>query len=192
MINRQNFSKSDSESGVSPVVGVMLMLVVTIILAAVVSAFAGSTISDTSKTPQATVQGTYSISNGMTISHMGGDPIPLSTTTIYVRPTKSFGSDADKYSWEINKSYIFSGSGSTWAENDLGGNVTKAFIAGDIATISVGNLSYVQERPDGTITDYQEPDLGFANTGNIGLTFTLEFLDSSGKTIAQSTVTISG
>ena len=34
-------SKKNVESAVSPVVGVMLMLVVTIIIAAVVSAFAG-------------------------------------------------------------------------------------------------------------------------------------------------------
>ena len=40
-------SSRESESGVSPVIGVMLMLVVTIIIAAVVSAFAGG-VTDTS------------------------------------------------------------------------------------------------------------------------------------------------
>ena len=42
-----NCSFQESESGVSPVIGVMLMLVVTIIIAAVVSAFAGG-VTDTS------------------------------------------------------------------------------------------------------------------------------------------------
>jgi hypothetical protein len=61
------------ESAVSPVVGVMLMLVVTIIIAAVVSAFAGGLNSDQSMTPQASlfsrvchryVQDTEPLNNG--------------------------------------------------------------------------------------------------------------------------------
>lgn len=47
--------KTGDEDAVSPVVGVMLMLVVTIIIAAVVSAFAGGVGGDRSKTPQATL-----------------------------------------------------------------------------------------------------------------------------------------
>lgn len=45
----------ENSSAVSPVVGVMLMLVVTIIIAAVVSAFAGGLGSAQAKTPQATI-----------------------------------------------------------------------------------------------------------------------------------------
>jgi len=58
------------DSAVSPVVGVMLMLVVTIIIAAVVSAFAGGLGGSQTKTPQATivadefhVGGTYDLYN---------------------------------------------------------------------------------------------------------------------------------
>jgi archaeal type IV pilus assembly protein PilA len=46
---------SKNASAVSPVVGVMLMLVVTIIIAAVVSAFAGGLGGSQTKTPQATI-----------------------------------------------------------------------------------------------------------------------------------------
>ena len=46
----------NSGDAVSPVVGVMLMLVVTIIIAAVVSAFAGSTVSGTQKAPSASLE----------------------------------------------------------------------------------------------------------------------------------------
>jgi len=60
----------DQDSAVSPVVGVMLMLVVTIIIAAVVSAFAGGLSGSQTKTPQATivadefhVGGTYDLTN---------------------------------------------------------------------------------------------------------------------------------
>jgi FlaG/FlaF family flagellin (archaellin) len=44
--------KSKTEHAVSPVVGVMLMLVVTIIIAAVVSAFAGGMTGDTKQRRQ--------------------------------------------------------------------------------------------------------------------------------------------
>ncbi|WP_052418815.1 type IV pilin N-terminal domain-containing protein [Methanolacinia paynteri] len=184
----------NSESGVSPVVGVMLMLVVTLIIAAIVSGFAGGLVGETSKLPQATISGTYSQSNGMTISHNGGDAIPITTTTVYVRPTKSFGADADKYAWEVNKSIIVTTGDDkkAWAKNaDLSLNVTKSFIAGDTVRISADNLSYVQERPDGT-TDYLDPNLGFKNSENIGLSFTIELQDSGGTTIAETTVSISG
>jgi len=49
---KQMIQKDDA---VSPVIGVMLMLVVTIIIAAVVSAFAGGLAGDTQKAPQASV-----------------------------------------------------------------------------------------------------------------------------------------
>ena len=48
----------NQEMAVSPVVGVMLMLVVTIIIAAVVSAYAGGMNSDKGKTPVATIVAT--------------------------------------------------------------------------------------------------------------------------------------
>nr|WP_319376554.1 type IV pilin N-terminal domain-containing protein [uncultured Methanoregula sp.] len=83
--------KSEPEQAVSPVVGVMLMLVVTIIIAAVVSAFAGGLSSDTQKAPQAsidvkiktaadnTMSGTETI---MTFTELSGDPIPTKDLAI--------------------------------------------------------------------------------------------------------------
>jgi FlaG/FlaF family flagellin (archaellin) len=47
----RHITKKNGEDGVSPVVGVMLMLVVTIIIAAVVSGFAGGLINGQSKSP---------------------------------------------------------------------------------------------------------------------------------------------
>jgi len=94
------------ESAVSPVVGVMLMLVVTIIIAAVVSVFAGGLGGSQTKTPVATITasefhvgGTYDLTNQTTgfgkgvpapiapssgatdayiiFEHKGGDPVNL-------------------------------------------------------------------------------------------------------------------
>ncbi len=72
-----------NDRAVSPVIGVMLMLVVVIIIAAIVSGFAGGLINSNSKTPQATIQATYSVSAAiMTMYHAGGDE--LSTQKIYL------------------------------------------------------------------------------------------------------------
>jgi FlaG/FlaF family flagellin (archaellin) len=81
------------DDGVSPVVGVMLMLVVTIIIAAVVSAFAGGLGGSQQKTPQASFQiktgwvvaddGTISNSNyDIAFEHKGGDPVQTKETQL--------------------------------------------------------------------------------------------------------------
>jgi archaeal type IV pilus assembly protein PilA len=86
-----NCQRTEPEQAVSPVVGVMLMLVVTIIIAAVVSAFAGGLGSGTQKAPQAsidvkintaaddTMSGTETI---MTFTELSGDPIPTKDLAI--------------------------------------------------------------------------------------------------------------
>lgn len=74
----------EREYAVSPVVNVMLMLVVTIIIAAVVSAFAGGLTTEKERAPQATLETHITLGDSMmtgtagpilTIKHMGGDPI---------------------------------------------------------------------------------------------------------------------
>jgi len=78
MINDKGVER---EQGVSPVVGVMLMLVVTIIIAAVVSAFAGGLTTGKEKAPQVSLETHIQLHGGMmggtqmTIKHLGGDPI---------------------------------------------------------------------------------------------------------------------
>jgi flagellin-like protein len=92
---------SKSDSAVSPVIGILLMLVVTIIIAAVVSSFAGGMAKDETKTPQASfsvksninsISGTsnypgdgYTYPGGYTedknyieFQHKGGDTLSLS------------------------------------------------------------------------------------------------------------------
>ncbi|MFA5237249.1 MAG: type IV pilin N-terminal domain-containing protein [Methanoregula sp.] len=67
---------------VSPVVGVMLMLVVTIIIAAVVSAFAGGLGQSTPKAPQVSIGAEAHNGNDIIIDHKGGDTISGSSITI--------------------------------------------------------------------------------------------------------------
>ena len=64
------------EDAVSPVIGVMLMLVVTIIIAAVITGFATDLSKDTEKAPTAFFDAQYE--NGkFTLKHKGGDPVYL-------------------------------------------------------------------------------------------------------------------
>jgi len=98
--------RSAGDAAVSPVVGVMLMLVVTIIIAAVVSAFAGDLNSSQSKTPQVSVTATsvidgiqdtdktdweptypagFTAKNGLLFEHKGGDSFVLSDIYIQLK-----------------------------------------------------------------------------------------------------------
>lgn len=79
------FEAKERESAVSPVVGVMLMLVVTIIIAATVSAFAGGLVGTSDKAPQAAfdvkiVNEGWSVT--MAFTHLGGDPIDTARTKL--------------------------------------------------------------------------------------------------------------
>lgn len=68
--------KVKKEDAVSPVIGIMLMLVVTIIIAAVITGFATDLSKDAEKTPTAFFDAQYE--NGeFTLKHKGGDPIRL-------------------------------------------------------------------------------------------------------------------
>ncbi|OPX64393.1 MULTISPECIES: type IV pilin N-terminal domain-containing protein [unclassified Methanoregula] len=83
---------TEPEQAVSPVVGVMLMLVVTIIIAAVVSAFAGGLSTGTKKAPQASIDVKFMEDDGgmgpayvnlkMVFEHLSGDPIPTRDVNI--------------------------------------------------------------------------------------------------------------
>ena len=63
--------------GVSPVVGVMLMLVATVILAAVVSSFAGSLSSEETKAPQLAISAEAKYNDAIIVHHESGDPLYL-------------------------------------------------------------------------------------------------------------------
>jgi len=69
------------EDAVSAVVGVMLMLVVTIIIAAVVSAFSSGMISTKDKTQQVTFTASVDETT-INFDHMGGDPLSLADLRI--------------------------------------------------------------------------------------------------------------
>ena len=177
---------------VSPVVGVMLMLVVTIIIAAVVSAFAGGLTESTSKAPQVSLKATYSQTDGLTISHQGGDAIGTIDTVVLVRLGGTFG-DAQHMVWAQNATTIVSergnpsgstaGTAKAWLR-DGGYSGVKSFAPGDNAYIEAPYNAKEFMQPGATAT------YGIDAPANIGKTFWLEFADKDGRTFAKTEVVI--
>jgi flagellin-like protein len=89
MVFKKLFSE---EKAVTPVIGVMLMVVVTVILAAAVSSYAGS-MSTQDAAPQATLKASASYADGcVTLEHLGGDILAKANMNIeiaYGNPTTS-------------------------------------------------------------------------------------------------------
>ena len=146
---KKNASRRDH--AVSPVVGVMLMLVVTIIIAAVVSAFAGGMMKSQDKTPQPTISATYSQSTGLSISHAGGDPVALSTVTFITTPSALFGSDAAKFAWPIDKSIINNTVGVPIYNPATGFYNTSSFVAGDTLSVDKADCLDWFDNTTGTV-----------------------------------------
>jgi len=105
-----NRRKCNNERAVSPVVGVMLMLVVTIIIAAVVSAFGGGLMQTDTKAPQASITGEYSQYYGLKMTHMGGESLDTKDLVVQIRPSEEFGSGQSEFGIRmVNSSYITNG-----------------------------------------------------------------------------------
>ena len=119
-LTMMRMEKGRTESAVSPVVGVLLMLVVTIIIAAVVSGFAGGMAGDTKAAPSASidVQILTAASNGMggtsaqmNFEMLSGDSIPTKDLEIVTYFTNSTGG-IYKTSHDANSEKMDIGSGS--------------------------------------------------------------------------------
>lgn len=95
-----------NEDAVSPVIGIMLMLVVTIIIAAVVTGFATDLSKDTDKTPialfevkdvklkeYAGVDVTYTYLESFGLKHKGGDPIRLQDVQLTLEQVGGIGNN---------------------------------------------------------------------------------------------------
>ena len=168
---------SKKEDAVSPIVGVMLMLVATIIVAAIVAAFAGGLAAETDASPNIIISGTYSQTDGLVLKHLSGDSV--SGVGIYVRPDQGFSTSYYKLSWKAGEI----------AENDV-------WNAGDIKEIAAGNIQPKTDgapnsgdtqkghQHDGTSTSY-----GFNLEGSVGKTMIVE-LHKDGRIIASTPVKI--
>lgn len=158
-----------TDSGVSPVIGVLLMLTLTLIIAAIVNSFAGGLVDTKDKPPAATLQASFFQGQNMdyhwnlTINHVSGDPLPTSGVSLILRPSRTFGGDAGNSFIEIDKLRIRNSTGSnyqTWA------NGISSMKAGDTHVI-FGNKD--------DITDIEPSGIDILADNSIGNTFYLEF-----------------
>lgn len=178
------------EGAVSPVVGIMLMLVVTILIAAVVSAFAGGLSGSQSKTPQAIVSGDFSQSRGMVINHDGGDVLAATDLKIIISPTNTWGAGSEGSAWEINKS-VMETNGTIWSDAQY--QKVKKFGPGDQIFINQSGLLTFQQIMGGGKIVYKNTkgDLDsnwLGNPAKLGYTFQIKLLDSkTQKVFATST-----
>ena len=83
MMNKKNLDLKNDKRAVSPVIGVILMVAITVILAAVIGAFVFGISPSAEKTPNAQLRPSYDASTDLlTLKHMGGDPIALNDCTV--------------------------------------------------------------------------------------------------------------
>jgi len=191
-----------NENAVSPVVGVMLMLVVTIIIAAVVSAFAGGMGASQTKVPQASLKAEYSIADGMTIYHTGGDTLTVGDFRILLTKSRNTGSiEEQSFVNEINQSLIWSGKTVPFSPypppgtpahpemwyDDKGARAVSRFAAGDVAYITASNCNTDKLTPN---LIYYGSNNGINQSVNVGGTFFLDFVTKDGKKISRIEVPI--
>jgi flagellin-like protein len=134
----------DDDDAVSPVIGVILMVAITVILAAVIASFVLGLGGNQQVTPQASFTFDFTEDTGgsedyLTITHDGGDTIQ--GNEVYLRGSNFGGTDATTYS-NVDASDAFVTSGDeTWADaGDM--STTKgdesAIAAGDSIVTSAG------------------------------------------------------
>jgi archaeal type IV pilus assembly protein PilA len=197
-----------NHDAVSPVVAVMLMLVVTIIIAAIVSAFAGNTLSGSQKTPTATIQATFSQSNGMQIIQTGGDSVPAANTYFTMIAGPTFGLGIEAVATDVlNKTTLRDVNGNRLFNPDGTTNMTS-FSTGTVVYVPRESIDCTYLQPsiapikggtdywDGTHWRYDGTKKGmwavcYGNPDNIGKTFTLQMADkATGAVIAKTVVVI--
>ncbi len=206
-----NLFDTKDDNAVSPVIGVMLMLVVTIIIAALVSAFAGNMATADDSVPKATIIGTYSQSTGLTMTHKGGDGLFIADIEILVRPSDEFGhGQSDFGSRKLNFSTVTNGKrvkdeyvywveqfGTygvvSWIPGETMYVINDGSVTGDLAMSGLVDRNKVVPYFAG-YTGYDHPDVdgmsgtevtGFNNQFNIGKTISLEVYTKSGKMISS-------
>ena len=87
MMNKKNLkSLKNDKRAVSPVIGVILMVAITVILAAVIAAFVFGFSPAGEKTPNAQLKASAT-GTTLTLTHMGGDPVNLTRCMTIVDKT---------------------------------------------------------------------------------------------------------
>ena len=130
-----------NEDAVSPVVGVILMLVVTIVIAAVIAAFATGTFDDSNPAPTAMLEVRNPSGESFDIVHTGGDPLLFKDIVIAINPLSNKDSGLIKI-YKYGDSHLTI-PGRTASE-------TSVISAGDTIRVDIGDAS----SDNGAFPDY--------------------------------------
>ena len=140
--------------GVSPVIGVILMVAITVILAAVIASFVFGMGSKVKSAPQATLMcedapdripsnpTANTLYDVFTITHQGGDQLKCSELEIVIKD-KTTG-DTYKLTWDDNNNYFVD----SFASGTVGYTIETTQISSGF--ISVGDTITVQEETNVT------------------------------------------
>jgi len=147
---RQEINHADA---VSPVVGVMLMLAVTVMIAAIVSTYAGGFSGGAEKSPQSSIRVTPDLDKDrIYFEHNGGDPFMLSSISVILRSGDN----------KISLSSV-----------DDGGNLVKNFTAvgnggeSSDTTIKAGDTFYIEGNGINDNTEMQFGNMILTNNSKI-------------------------
>jgi len=135
------------DRGVSPVIGVILMVAITVILAAVIGAFVlGLGDQASSSAPQASFDYNFEGDTNVTITHGGGDNIDNSTISVTVDGNTAFPDD------QSENNYNSTG----WGDGDIR--------TGNSVDIFNGSSGAVAESGDRVRIIWENPSGGSSNT----------------------------
>lgn len=160
-----NAEKHVKDSAVSPVVGVMLMLVVTIVIAALVASFAGGLRTSAEPTPMLTFTADLSVKDGLTLMSTGATPGKNIEFDICI-------GDAGNY-------YKVSGPVST-----------STFSAGTEQRVTAAQLDTGFTNAYGTFDGYKGTGMYVPNPSFIGKTYTISLMTKDGKIIGKNYATL--
>jgi len=131
----QKLLSTDEEQAVSPVIGVILMVAITVILAAVIASFVLGLGDSQEVAPTATFDFDYDTDGpNVTVTHTGGDNVI--SENLYIRGQDIDTSTSDTELWGSNDDR-WGGSNSTTIDGK------NAVTSGDSANIEVDGSSYV-------------------------------------------------
>jgi FlaG/FlaF family flagellin (archaellin) len=146
-------------AAVSPVIGIILMIALTLIIAAVVSSFAGGMIETREKIPTVTFEAKFSQASGLSLLYLSGEPLPLSMLTVRLTPSETFGIDAKQDTRIIDKTAFQDKDGKKWVT--------------DISVMKVGDKHYVK-KDDLSTLDPTGSTYKVAISDSVNKTFYLE------------------
>lgn len=176
--------KQEKENAVSPVVGVMLMLVVTIIIAALVSAFAGGLGTTTEAKPMITFSAEYGQHNGLLLR--------ATSATESLEYGKDFQIYINKPS-DANEFTMLNAANASVGykiETDKTGKVTETgifFTTGKVIYFSHDDLAESYKEITGSTANGDTWTAVGWSDDLIGRDFTVKLVDSDGTVYGQTT-----